>query len=811
MPLTRAAARTLSQSSDNDEAQTNNTCNDAEHESVESAEWNQPAGRKLAPLRPAPSATGEPVTRNPAAGRPRGPKTYIHHIPIPSPQELQQIRKNFRRERERQNWGIIRDHYHALQEHWAQHYGWETGSFRLEMDYAELIRTIGQYRNLSVVDKKNCDRCCAKGSTSLCGHNGIDACVKCVKANTPCTLTDRHTLITNNLVGTANHQATDLSDPGASEIHWHPSQQPSVSFPQPQPPFVPRRVPPHNPTFQHPGVPAQNNIPAQPAPVQQPVLQRVRWQPARHPAQQQQPPLPQFQAQFQPQTPFPNQARQQQHQQLPQQPGMPQFPPGQQPGFPGQQAAQQGPQRAQAPVPPPNVGGIIHEFNLNRHEINKLIMGHGELWRFVHALVDRVYRLEQHGVCRCRAGSGAKGQGEEDAQLEDMPVSAHHQHPVEFPPPPPEPKELSQPQLTLEEAAAALMGSSVPPPNNPGEPQPSMTPYPPPPSPFRPPPLRPSPAADSVIDPQLTTLQHPSYPTGVGRGRTRSETHARAMLRAQEARNESARRQGTANRRRNARATPSALRARGHVGITRPGIARGSSRGSPTRVKQPSSRALNLANNIQNIDGSEFASLVQTPGPTSYQDAGFTPEWLNQAAVGSGRNDNTGSPLPAQGLTGYPSTGLSPQQSNSAGSGTAPSTNDNPATPDVENTLMDYEDDGCYLQQSSDDEFPLTSLLNANNTPEPAAPAPEQPQTGFQAPAEPVLGDGTTTEDDGESSDPVATDESGDEDESDEHDEYDDPTLCTNGHPIVYDLPENDDNREYDIQTEFDGGASLGS
>ncbi|KAL4785953.1 hypothetical protein BJX76DRAFT_355548 [Aspergillus varians] len=193
-----------------------------EYESVSSSDWNHPSRKRLRPL--APKSNPIPNKRAQRGGQ---RKTHVYRIPVPPPAQLERIRKNFERPRQRQVWGVLRDNFCAVEDLWATHYGWDLSRIKVEMDYGELVRNIGEYRKLPAVDGKTCDRCSARGQTTNCKHNYKDACKSCLRNNVECTVTMRKSLTTVPLRKNVNDHV-ELTDPDAIEVHFELRQQPPV-------------------------------------------------------------------------------------------------------------------------------------------------------------------------------------------------------------------------------------------------------------------------------------------------------------------------------------------------------------------------------------------------------------------------------------------------------------------------------------------------------------------------------------------------------------------------------------------------------
>lgn len=86
-------------------------------------------------------------------------KTHVFHIPVPDPQDLKVIRRNFKRPQNRQVWGVIRDHFSALEDFWIKKYKWNMPTTRTELDYGLLVRNICKYRHIPSSNGRTCDRC----------------------------------------------------------------------------------------------------------------------------------------------------------------------------------------------------------------------------------------------------------------------------------------------------------------------------------------------------------------------------------------------------------------------------------------------------------------------------------------------------------------------------------------------------------------------------------------------------------------------------------------------------------------------------
>ncbi|KAL4962458.1 uncharacterized protein BDV14DRAFT_202789 [Aspergillus stella-maris] len=161
-------------------------------------------------------------------------KKNIFILPIPTPGELKTLLAKFTRpDSVRKGWGYSRNAGDAIEELWSTRYGWDFTTTRIEMDYGLLIRNLGLMRSHQQVNGRNCDRCFANGRSNPCDHDFQNACTPCVKNGIRCTYTDRRTLHTRELTGTANAGA-DLNTIPNSET-WFRSDQPPV----PETPWIP--------------------------------------------------------------------------------------------------------------------------------------------------------------------------------------------------------------------------------------------------------------------------------------------------------------------------------------------------------------------------------------------------------------------------------------------------------------------------------------------------------------------------------------------------------------------------------------------
>ncbi|KAL4794848.1 hypothetical protein BDV19DRAFT_389750 [Aspergillus venezuelensis] len=161
-------------------------------------------------------------------------KKNIFILPIPTPGELKTLLAKFTRpDSVRKGWGYSRNAGDAIEELWSTAYGWDFTTTRIEMDYGLLIRNLGKIRSHQQVNGRNCDRCFANGRSNPCDHDFVNACTPCVKNGIRCTYTDRRTLRTRELTGTANAGADLLTVPNSET--WYRSDQPSV----PEAPWIP--------------------------------------------------------------------------------------------------------------------------------------------------------------------------------------------------------------------------------------------------------------------------------------------------------------------------------------------------------------------------------------------------------------------------------------------------------------------------------------------------------------------------------------------------------------------------------------------
>ncbi|KAL4958105.1 hypothetical protein BDW69DRAFT_179892 [Aspergillus filifer] len=155
-------------------------------------------------------------------------KKNVFVLPIPTPGELKTLLARFTRpDSVRKGWGYSRNAGDAIEELWSTRYGWDCTTTRIEMDYGFLIRNLGQIRAHQQVNGKNCDRCFANGRSNPCDHDFLNACTPCVKSGVRCTYTDRRTMRTRELTGTANEGA-GIPRPIPNYEMWFRSDQPPV-------------------------------------------------------------------------------------------------------------------------------------------------------------------------------------------------------------------------------------------------------------------------------------------------------------------------------------------------------------------------------------------------------------------------------------------------------------------------------------------------------------------------------------------------------------------------------------------------------
>ncbi|KAL4748759.1 hypothetical protein BDW72DRAFT_205369 [Aspergillus terricola var. indicus] len=128
-----------------------------------------------------------------------GTKTtaFLHWIPVPSDRRyLQKIESAlWRRNSMKGERGKGRGYRDAWWWHFANHYKIQAENVSCELDYSELMRASAEASafsdnpGLSEMGVPTCDRCFFMGRA--CKTDQINACINCVKAFQPCTMTER--------------------------------------------------------------------------------------------------------------------------------------------------------------------------------------------------------------------------------------------------------------------------------------------------------------------------------------------------------------------------------------------------------------------------------------------------------------------------------------------------------------------------------------------------------------------------------------------------------------------------------------------
>ncbi|KAL4995336.1 hypothetical protein BDV10DRAFT_188165 [Aspergillus recurvatus] len=128
-----------------------------------------------------------------------GTKTsaFLHWIPIPSDREyLQKIESAlWRRNSMKKERGKGRGYRDAWWWHFADHYKIQADGVSCELDYSELMRASAEASvfsdkpGLKKITTPICDRCFFLGRA--CKTDQVNACISCIRAFQPCTMTER--------------------------------------------------------------------------------------------------------------------------------------------------------------------------------------------------------------------------------------------------------------------------------------------------------------------------------------------------------------------------------------------------------------------------------------------------------------------------------------------------------------------------------------------------------------------------------------------------------------------------------------------
>ncbi|KAL6231598.1 hypothetical protein BDW75DRAFT_233498 [Aspergillus navahoensis] len=128
-----------------------------------------------------------------------GTKTsaFLHWIPIPSDREYLQKLESvlWRRNAMKKERGKGRGYRDAWWWHFADHYKIQADNVSCELDYSELMRASAEASvfsdtpGLKPMKTPTCDRCFFLGRA--CKTDQVNACISCIRAFQPCTMTER--------------------------------------------------------------------------------------------------------------------------------------------------------------------------------------------------------------------------------------------------------------------------------------------------------------------------------------------------------------------------------------------------------------------------------------------------------------------------------------------------------------------------------------------------------------------------------------------------------------------------------------------